>query len=297
MGRSVGGLPQALDLRRLGQRPHRDRAGELAQAAGDRPGERLHLRRQLRLDLGLDVDVGVQLVDQEVGERVLDRLVGEQLGAGVDPGVGLEQLALRPDREDRDTAMTEATTTRMSGTARRLFAAAFPVRSSAPTLSAAGPRVLILMVEMNDPPQAARDQPRRARGRRPRGGARVLRLDLRVRAPRPGPGDGLPRHGRPVPRALRGPLAAAPTTAATSASSSTTRRRRGRRSRRPAPRSRPAAGSTSATRGATCPGGRLPRDPVHEDGRGARGDGGRDREERGGARRAAREGPRQLAAS
>ena len=50
----------------------------------------------------LHVHVRVQLVDQEARELAPDLVVLEQLGAGVRPVVGVQQLAVRPDREQPD---------------------------------------------------------------------------------------------------------------------------------------------------------------------------------------------------
>ena len=58
-------------------------------------------------------------------------------------------------------------------------------------------------------PAPDRDQPRRARGRRPRRGARVVRALPRLPAPGADPRDGVHRPGRPVPRDRRGPPPAA----------------------------------------------------------------------------------------
>ena len=100
--------------------------------------------------------------------------------------------------------------------------------------------------------QARRHQPRRARGRRHRRGARVVRQDLRSRAARPdGERNGVRRHGRSVHRALARARHSRQTSSATSASSWTTRRRCARRSSRQASPCRRRRGSSSATRGAT----------------------------------------------
>ena len=74
-------------------------------------------------------------------------------------------------------------------------------------------------------PKTRRDEPHRARGRRPRRGARLLGVDLRrARAARPRPADGVHRHGRPVHRAGARVERSRPTASATSVSSSTTRK-------------------------------------------------------------------------
>ena len=89
------------------------------------------------------------------------------------------------------------------------------------------------------------------RGGRPGRGARLLRTRLRLRAARPRPAHGLPRHGRPVHRDRGDRASRRRTASATSGSSWTTSTRPAVACGRPAPRSCPAAGSTSATPGAT----------------------------------------------
>src|SRR5581483_3264145 len=138
--------------------------------------------------------------------------------------------------------------------------------------------------------EARRDQPRRARGRRRRRSARLVRALLRPLVARSRrPGDGVRRHGRPVPRLRARPLAAA-------------RHRPPRR-----PRRRRQGLAAGGARGGRCAGlasalarlprpvgqprsgGRLPRRAVHEGAGGGAGDGHRqpreDREGEGGAAR------------
>ena len=105
---------------------------------------------------------------------------------------------------------------------------------------------------MSRPPTPGRRQPRRPRSRRRRGGARLLRPLLRLRAARPGAaGMAFVDMGDQFLALAEGRSAGRPTTTATSASSSTTRRPSAARSRRRASRSSRAAASTSATRGGT----------------------------------------------
>jgi hypothetical protein len=49
----------------------------------------------------LYIDVRVELVDEERGHLGADRLVLEQFAAGLGPVVGIQDLAVRPQREDR----------------------------------------------------------------------------------------------------------------------------------------------------------------------------------------------------
>ena len=53
-------------------------------------------------DLLLHIDVRVHLVDEEAGYLGPDVLVLQQLAAGLGPVVGVQQLAVRPHREDGD---------------------------------------------------------------------------------------------------------------------------------------------------------------------------------------------------
>ena len=94
----VGVLPRRLDARLL-ERPLRTGGGGLAQPSGRQAREPAELFRQPLGDLALDVHVCVQLGDQEVGDGVPDLLVLEQLAAGPRPRLGLERLALDPQRE------------------------------------------------------------------------------------------------------------------------------------------------------------------------------------------------------
>ena len=57
---------------------------------------------RISLEFLFDVDVFVELVDQVVADRFADRRVLDQAAAGVDPVVGVERLALGPDREDAE---------------------------------------------------------------------------------------------------------------------------------------------------------------------------------------------------
>ena len=77
-------------------------AGDLAQAAGGGAGEVLGVAGEDVLQFGLDVDVFVELVDQVVADGGADRRVLDQVAAGRDPVVGVERLALGPDREDAE---------------------------------------------------------------------------------------------------------------------------------------------------------------------------------------------------
>ena len=113
---------------------------------------------------------------------------------------------------------------------------------------------------------ARRHQPRRARGRRHRRGARLVRAVLRARAARAHRlADGVRRHGRPVPRARARRDAARRPRAALRA-----RRRRqggGARRARSGGRRADARAELLVPRPVGQPraGRRLPRDPVHED--------------------------------
>jgi hypothetical protein len=99
LGRAIRVGPQPLDARVL-ERPERGAVGELAQPARGRAGERLQPGRERRADLSLDVDVGVELVDQERRELLADHGPLQQLGAGLRPVVGVQDLAVRPHGED-----------------------------------------------------------------------------------------------------------------------------------------------------------------------------------------------------
>ena len=72
----------------------------IAPATG--PASGASLRGKPIGELGLDVDVVEDRGDDEGVERRLDVGVLDQLLAGRGPGLGLEQLALGPEREDRD---------------------------------------------------------------------------------------------------------------------------------------------------------------------------------------------------
>ncbi len=98
---AVGGRPERLDLRAL-QRPFGDLRRERAQAGRDRGGERLQPRRQLFFQLRLHRFVGGELFGEVVGEPFVDLLVGEDPAAGADPVVGVQRLAVGPDREGRE---------------------------------------------------------------------------------------------------------------------------------------------------------------------------------------------------
>ena len=100
MGGAVGGAPGAFGLGGF-QRPFGDFGGELVQRPGGRAGEGREPRREGLFQFGLDVDVGEEFVGEVVGELGLDLVVLEELVAGVDPVVGVERLAVDPDREDR----------------------------------------------------------------------------------------------------------------------------------------------------------------------------------------------------
>ena len=68
----------------------------------ERAGLQAREVQQLRGEVAHALDLAADLLEELAPRLVVEVLVGEQLGAGVDPGVGLEQLALGPDREDRD---------------------------------------------------------------------------------------------------------------------------------------------------------------------------------------------------
>ena len=79
-----------------------DVVGGAAKRSGDGAGERRGLRGKPIGELGLDVDVVEDRGDDEGVESRLDLGVLDQLLAGRAPGLGLEQLALGPEREHRD---------------------------------------------------------------------------------------------------------------------------------------------------------------------------------------------------
>ncbi len=97
----VGLFPQFLGGRGF-QRLFGALPGHLAQAAGRRPGQVLGVAGKDFFQFLADVDVFVELVDQVIAQRRADRLVLQQPAAGVDPVVGVERLALGPDREDAE---------------------------------------------------------------------------------------------------------------------------------------------------------------------------------------------------
>ena len=101
MCRPVRLLPERLDRGRREQL-RGSPGGELPNATRDGAREPLDTFGECLLDLALDIEVLVERVDQDGRDRGLNLLVGEQLGAGVNPGVGLEQLPVRPDRERRE---------------------------------------------------------------------------------------------------------------------------------------------------------------------------------------------------
>ena len=106
-GHAVGGLPQLLDARALQHLVH-PLLRELAQRVGGRSGKRLQPRRQRVGDLARDVDVRVHLVDDDLRDLLADVVVAQQPRARVGPVVGVEHLAVRPDREDREERQQRA---------------------------------------------------------------------------------------------------------------------------------------------------------------------------------------------
>ena len=64
-----------------------------------RPRKRLQCGRQRCLEALLDLVTVVQGLDEVEPDRGADRLVLEQVGAGVDPVVGVQRLALGPDAD------------------------------------------------------------------------------------------------------------------------------------------------------------------------------------------------------
>ena len=100
VGGAVGRAPEAFGLRGF-QRPFGDFGSELVQRPGGRPGEGREPRREGLFQFGLDVDVGEEFVGEVVGELGPDLVVLQELVAGVHPVVGVERLAVDPDREDR----------------------------------------------------------------------------------------------------------------------------------------------------------------------------------------------------
>ena len=71
------------------------------QSPGGRAGQGRESRRERLFQFGLDVHVGEELVGEVIGELGLDLIVLEQLVARVNPVVGVQRLAVDPDREDR----------------------------------------------------------------------------------------------------------------------------------------------------------------------------------------------------
>ena len=100
MRRTVGVGPQLLRAR-TGERLLRRALRQVAQRAGGGPGERLQPGRQRLLELRLDVDVGVQLVDEERRDLVADLAVLEQLRTRLGPVVGVDDLPVGPQGDDR----------------------------------------------------------------------------------------------------------------------------------------------------------------------------------------------------
>jgi hypothetical protein len=99
--RPVGVFPEAFRGRAL-QHLFGAAARNLAQPAGHRARELLRFAGQDAFEFFFDVDVFVELVDQVVADGGADRFVLDQAPAGVDPVVGVERLALGPDREDAE---------------------------------------------------------------------------------------------------------------------------------------------------------------------------------------------------
>ena len=100
VGTPIRLLPQLLRARALEQPIHALHS-EILERPGGRAGQRLEPRRQRVCELGLYVDVLVELVDQVDRQLAPDLVVLEQLGARIGPVVGVQQLPVRPDGEDR----------------------------------------------------------------------------------------------------------------------------------------------------------------------------------------------------
>ena len=88
----------------LGERLGDEVVGAAAKRSGDRASERRELRGKPIGEPCLDVDVVEDPGDDEGVEGRLDVGVLDQLLAGRGPGLGLEQLALGPEREHRHDA-------------------------------------------------------------------------------------------------------------------------------------------------------------------------------------------------
>jgi hypothetical protein len=119
----VGLLPQLLRARPAEQLT-RAVLGKRPEAAGDGARQRAGARRpedllQDLLDVSLNVDVRVQLIDQENGDLIPDVVVLEQLGARIDPVVGVEDLAVGPDGKDRQEAQQRRATAISASPSRR----------------------------------------------------------------------------------------------------------------------------------------------------------------------------------
>ena len=100
VGAPIRLLPQLLCARAREQPIHALHSDSLERPGG-RASQRLEPRRQRVFELGLYVDVRVELVDQVDRQLPPDLVVLEQLGARIGPVVGVQQLAVRPDGEDR----------------------------------------------------------------------------------------------------------------------------------------------------------------------------------------------------
>ena len=92
-------LPPGVQCGRAAKDARHVAPGHLLQACRGGAGERVQPRRQHLLDLRLDLLAVEEAVDDEPAERDADLLVLEELGARVDPLVGVEQLALGPDAD------------------------------------------------------------------------------------------------------------------------------------------------------------------------------------------------------
>ncbi|HEX3173550.1 MAG TPA: hypothetical protein VHQ43_04935 [Solirubrobacterales bacterium] len=73
---------------------------ELIQSPGGWTGQGRETRRERFFQFALHVHAGEELVGEVVGELGLDLPVLEELVARLDPVVGVERLAVDPDRED-----------------------------------------------------------------------------------------------------------------------------------------------------------------------------------------------------
>ena len=100
---AVGGAVRLLPRHLRGGAPEHLRGvavGDLAQGRGDRRRERLQVGRERLAQLVLDRRTGVDALQDGGRQRFADLLVLEQAIARLHPVLGVEQLALRPHRDD-----------------------------------------------------------------------------------------------------------------------------------------------------------------------------------------------------